>query len=198
MGWVSYVMILGQDFDRVDSYKEAVIRGYEQTNSGTWYHLIPMLQAAGLALEDCFFTNFFMGVRRSKKATGLCPGARDPGFVKECGQFLSEQIREQRPRLIIVLGIIVPRFLARTNPASEVSRWAKCDTFPKIDATAVGPLIKQARFGASDSRTVATVAVVVHPSYRPANLWRRQYVGLRGEEAERQLLKDALCASGLG
>ena len=185
-------MILGQDFDRVDSYQQSVIRGYEQANGGTWYHLIPMLHAAGLALEDCFFTNFFMGVRRSKKATGLCPGARDPGFVKECGQFLGEQIHEHRPRLIIVLGIIVPRFLARTNLTSEVSRWAKCDTFRKIDAT--GPLIKQARFGASDS---ATVAVVVHPSYRRVNLRHRQYVGLRGEEAELKLLQDALCASGL-
>ncbi len=189
------VMILGQDFDCVASYKRAVERGYEQTNTGTWYHLIRMLQSADMPPDNCFFTNFFMGVRRTEKATGLCPGVRDSGFVKECGEFFGEQLRVQRPRLIIVLGTNVPRFLARTNPASEVSRWARCDTFPKIDAA--GPLIAQARFGSPDSAVVATVAVVVHPSLRPANLWRRQYTGLRGEKAEQQLLKNALRASGL-
>ena len=53
-----------------------------------------------------------MGLRAGSTNTVRFPGAKDEGFVERCRSFLAEQIRAQRPRVILTLGSHVPAFIA--------------------------------------------------------------------------------------
>lgn len=182
------VMILGQDFDSEVSYRKSMARGKEELKGGTWLHLVALLNAVGVSPTDCFFTNFFMGVRKGEKATGRHPDAGNESFVERCRQFLLFQIEIQRPKVILVLGGVVPEMLAPLSP--ELAAWHRCRSFAQIDRCA--PLVRNATFPLADGPYAASVAVLTHPSYRRLNVHRRRYGGLAGDAAERKLIADAL------
>ena len=145
----------------------------------------------GLRPERCFFTNAYMGLRAGSDNTGKFPGARDPGFVQRCRLFLAEQIRAQRPRLVLTLGSHVPAVLA---PLSEdLAPWRDTRALARLDERGV-PFIPSARFSGGIG---ASVAALVHPSIRPASVLRRRYRGLLGDAAEIAMLGEALQTAGL-
>ena len=160
------VMVIGQDFDSESSYRKSLARGKEKLESGTWRNLLPLLSTAGVRPDECFFTNLFMGVRRGDKSTGRHPDVGERGFVLRCEQLLLREIEMQRPRIILALGIIVPRFLSELSP--ELVRWRDCCSFAKLDLAA--PVVRSARFTMGQSQHTAHVGVLTHPSYRHVNV----------------------------
>jgi len=182
---IGKVMVVGQDFHSRRNYKESLRLGCSIRNA-TWRNLLPLLEAAGICPNDCFFTNAYMGVRSDERSTGRFPGSRDDAFTKRCGRFFLVQLKVLRPRLLIALGKHVPQFLASVTP--ELVPWGKCKTMTQIDAA--GALQQNITFP-SLAGVIATVAVITHPSILGANLEHRRYKALAGHAAEVALLSDA-------
>ena len=135
-----------------------------------------------------------MGLRITGKVTGQSPGAADPEFVKRCESFfLEKQIAVQKPRLILALGKYSIKFIAQLSP--DLAEWKKCKTFPQLDDSDLGPLVKKVRFNGSKP---TTVVALLHPSTRHGNARHRgSYKGQSGIDAELKMLKRALKKSGL-
>ncbi|PYS46692.1 MAG: hypothetical protein DMG13_29440 [Acidobacteria bacterium] len=83
---IGKVMVVGQDFHSLRNYKESLSLGCSIRNA-TWRNLLPLLKAAGIRPNDCFFTNAYMGVRSDERSTGRFPGSRDDAFTKRCHRF---------------------------------------------------------------------------------------------------------------
>jgi uracil-DNA glycosylase len=188
------VMILGQDFHSESGYRRSLAAGSESLSSPTWRNLLPVLKGAGIAPEQCFFTNAYMGLRAGNRATGRFPGARDPDFVVRCRRFLGVQIQVQRPRLIVTLGVHAPAMLAPLS--AQLAPWRGAANLAAIDA-AQAAIVVGARFdGTRDS--AAVVVALTHPSQRRLNSGRRRYRGAERDAAEALMLEEAVRAAGVG
>ena len=187
------VMILGHNFDSEVGYKYTEsLKEQHELESHTWRNLRELLRETDIQLEDCFFTNAFMGLIEGEGNTGEFPGVNDSGFVQRCRSFLDRQIEMQQPRLILTLGSWVPWFI--TPLSSGLAVWRGYESFRDLDVS--GPVISDVRFKGTPEKPV-TVVALMHPSQRRRNIWRRRYRGLKGEAAELAMLKDALKQSGL-
>ena len=187
------VMILGHNFDSEAGYRETeAVAGQHELESATWWNLHPLLQSVDIQLEDCFFTNAFMGLKEGEDNTGEFPGVNDSGFVRRCQSFLDKQIEVQKPRLILALGSWVPWFIEPLS--SRLKAWQGYETFKDLDAS--GPLISDVRFKGTAEQPV-TVVALLHPSMRNSNIRHRRYCGLKGNDAELAMLQEALKLSGL-
>jgi hypothetical protein len=100
------VMILGHNFDSETGFRESLLRGREKLNSGTWRSLIALLRAAQVPMEQCFFTNAFMGLCSGDNSLEY-RGRDDERFRAACISFLKTQIAFQQPSLILTLGLLL-------------------------------------------------------------------------------------------
>ena len=180
------VMVLGHDFHSVDGYKWARQHVVENLNNPTWRNVRALLALAEIPLQQCFFTNVYMGLRQGEATTGRFPGAASPAFVQRCRDFFLMQIRLQQPALVLALGSHVPPFLATLAP--QLSSWASPGGFRQRDADRTS---LQANVQFVDECQPCVVASVLHPSLRPSNVRRRSWQGLVGNEAEVALVKEA-------
>lgn len=182
------VMVLGHNFDSETGFAASLRRGSENLNGPTWRTLRTVLLRAGIALEECFFTNAYMGLKAGAQATGPFPGARDAAFVRRCQRFLLEQIRLQQPRLLLTLGKEVLPVLVPLAPELHVA-WTGLRTLPEADQRGVA-LVNAVHFPGVPHAT--TVVALTHPANRaPIVRWRR-YHDLEGDAAEQELLREAL------
>jgi uracil-DNA glycosylase len=184
---VGGIMVLGHNFDKVSGYKKSLLKFTETLEIGTWGNLLPVLERAEIAKEDCFFTNIYMGLKEEGSASGRFPGADCPDFVKRCEQFFITQIERQRPRTILALGREVPPFLARLS--HQLSAWSAVKKWAEIDQA--GPVACDVSFnGVPDHK--CTVACLVHPSYRRSNIKLRYWGELKADDAENQMIRWAI------
>lgn len=116
---IGKIMVLGQDFDKVSSYTRSLTNFGEDIDGPTWGPLRCLLRDVSIQPELCFFTNAYMGLGLKSRATGKFPGATD-SFRKHCQAFLKEQIKVQKPRLILTLGNHV-----RESCQCSMWAWAK-------------------------------------------------------------------------
>lgn len=172
-------MILGHDFHSETGYQRSFDNGSERLTEPTWRNLLALLEDAGIEPETCFFTNFYMGLRKGNATTGVFPGAKDKAFVQRCRDFFLFQLRFQKPRAVLVLGKHVPPLLAPLAP--QLTAWGKAKSLLAIDA-ADAAMIRNVQF-AADIRPVNMVALT-HPSLRHANVKRRRYGKLKAHDAE--------------
>lgn len=186
------VMVLGHDFHSEEGYEASVARGCESESQPTWRVLLKVLDRAGISPQRCFFTNYYMGLRVGKGTTGVFPGAKDPEFKEHCTSFLLEQIRIQRPRLILTLGVYTPPEIAPLS--RDLAEWGERRGFKHLDQ--VGPVRRNVRFDDAPD-VVATVVALTHPSFRHASIRHRRYRDLTGDDAEMAMLRDARAASGI-
>jgi hypothetical protein len=181
------IMVLGHDFHSKAGYDESRCRGGERVEMPTWRNLLELFDAVGVPLGRCFFTNLYMGLRQGTATTGRFPGARDAAFVMHCKAFLLEQIRAQRPTLVLTLGVNVPPVLGALSP--ELASWARKRGLKHLDAA--GPVKKGVTFtGVDDFRT--TVVALIHPCMRHGSLRHRRYGGKEGADAELAMLREGL------
>jgi uracil-DNA glycosylase family 4 len=184
------VMLIGQDWGTITDLTENHPHGEGEDPSGHfWRNLRPLLERSGISVYECFATNIYPALRASMPRTGPFPGAKDERFMDACRRFMAEQIRVVRPPLIVALGLHVPRFLARLTWAPigwrDATSWADLN-----DRQAVLRGVVFTRAGHP-----VTLVALTHPSYRWRNVPNRRYRGLEGDEAERQMLDDAVSVS---
>jgi uracil-DNA glycosylase len=184
------VMIVGQDFDTVQNYQASRCRGEEKRQSATWRNLLKLLDDSNIPKTACFFTNAYMGLRSSGKNTGPCLGSRSEAFRDTCRSFFMRQLAVQEPRAILCLGTQVTRFLAGCS--ADLRAWT-AGSFRSIDSSCAS-VVFDVHF--ADARSVLAVVALVHPSFRAANLGRREYGDCQGACAERRMLRDAMAHIG--
>lgn len=182
------VMVLGHDFHSVAGYRESFKLGRESETQPTWRNMLELFRRVPIDPEECFFTNVYMGLR-SKGKTGPFPGATDPAFVSHCVEFLSVQLSEQRPSLVITLGMNVPPLLAHLS--RDLNDWTEQRGIKHLDGT--GPVRTKVRFAGIPSFST-TVVALIHPSLRHGSLRFRSYRGMVGDVAEVAMLRDAMAA----
>ena len=187
------VMVLGNHFCLSLSEHQKWLEKcpYGDLDTDTWKNLRPLFSDAGIRLEDCFFTNAYMGLR--PESGGPPPGADD--FKQRCESFLDKQIEVQKPRLILALGEHAITLIARLS--TKLDAWRKWQSFKKLDDNNLS-LISKVCFKDAPEQPV-TVVALMHPSMRKLNLklYLRHYCGQKGNDAEIAMIKDALHLSGL-
>jgi hypothetical protein len=181
------VMIVGHDFHSEAGYKLSFENGRERETQPTWGNLLKVLRGADIPLTRCFFTNYYMGLRKGSATTGVFPGARDSDFHKHCSKFFIKQLAAMRPSLIVTLGKYVPALIAPLSP--DLNAWCASKDFQQIDAA--GALKRNCRFDGVPGFEAVVVALT-HPSMRHASLRYRYPRTSGGIDPEVALLKNAL------
>ena len=115
------VMVLGHDFHSEVGYRRSLERNGESHLQPTWRNILKLLAQASIPTDDCFFTNFFMGLRQGTNTIGVFPGSTSKPYVEHCRRFLLRQLEVQRPRLVLTLGIHTPYLVAPMSP--ELAPW---------------------------------------------------------------------------
>ena len=121
------VMFIGHNFDTDIGFKKSVERGHEDyLKMKTWVNMLgSFLPAAdGLKLEECFFTNFYLGAMihpeprpgEKKKTTNTGTFRCSEIYRTACTSALKTQIHIVRPRAIALLGGNVPPAFAEAFP----------------------------------------------------------------------------------
>ena len=108
--------------------------------------------------------------------------------MQRCRDFFLVQLAAQKPSLILSLGANVPPFLSPLSP--QLARWAAPSGFRQWDTDETS-LLSEVSFGVAGHEP-CVVAAVVHPSFRPVNVGRRRWGGLKGDAAEMALVKEAM------
>ena len=139
-------MVLGHNFDSEAGFQRALRHEGENLKSATWGNLLAFLEQVGIAPEQCFFTNAYVGLRAGNHAMGAFSGARDPKFVCWCRNFLLKQLQLMQPRLIFTLGVYVPGFLAPLSPEST-EHVVRCDETSHTRRARSGAGVSEYLFG---------------------------------------------------
>lgn len=171
------VMVVGQDFNTAATYERARQCGTEIDSSQTWWNIRSVFRKLGLPIEQCFFTNFYMGLREGGSEVGPFPGRHDRGFVQRCARFFERELEVMRPKLIVTLG---------TVPMVAVGKEVFKRSMPRTLSECVDVYEDlPAAYG-----SVALVGLT-HPSLYFANVGRRRFRGLKGLDAERAMVQAA-------
>jgi len=175
------ILVLGQDFSTEIEYNR-ILKSGGNMSSPTWVNIVNLFDQACIDLCDCFFTNSFMGLRKTDSMTGRFPGYRDKQFVDRSLEFLEFQIQLVRPRIIITLGKYAADMLYHIS-VNDLHAWKSYQALRLPD---IG-YVQRAKFGNIACKCIA----LEHPSMRRTNVKRRKYKGYTGNDAELTLLKDA-------
>ena len=179
------IMVLGHDFDSEVAYRRSFEVG-DETYGPTWRNLGKLFDETGILMSQCFFTNYFMGMRKGRVSTGRSPASYSDQFIERCGDFLIEQLKFIRPRVILTLGVYVPRLIA--SRSEGLAGWQLARSFSDIDR--IGPLHFDVCFKGSSGPV--HVVSLTHPSFHGPNERRRRYRRAQGLTAEIAMLKDTM------
>lgn len=180
-------MILGHDQDNEAGFATTRKKG-EETYSSTWKNMRNLLKEANIAEEDCFFTNFLLGIRKgSDTNTGKSPTLKNPLFLNECANFLIEQLKIQKPKAIICLGFVPFKLLGLLSRGLLLKNIGMTE-FKEIDKWQAA-ISKGMHFELiPDFET--NIGVIYHPSYRNLNKGKRRYGAFKGNLAEVKILEE--------
>ncbi len=179
------IMVLGHDFDSEVAYQRSFEIG-DETHGPTWRNLRRLFDETGILMSECFFTNYFMGMRVGNISTGRSPASYSDEFVERCGDFLIEQLKLIRPSVLLTLGVFVPRMIGSLSDG--LAGWQSARNFADIDR--LGPLHFNVRFRGYSGRV--HVVSLTHPSFQGPNVRHRRYRRAQGIRAEIKMLKDSL------
>lgn len=184
------VMVLGHNLDSVMGYSASLERDQESMKGPTWRQLISLLQEVEIGLDQCFFTNFYMGLKAVGNSTGPFPGASDEAYVQRCREFFVEQVRLIRPTVILILGLEVPHCLAQVSP--RFAGWLRAKKFVEFDSMNLAVLHE---VEIADVSGISAV-VLSHPCHRHLNAKFRRFNSATGHEAEIAMVREAM--EGIG
>lgn len=121
------VMFVGHNFDTDTGFRKSVCRGHEDYRTmKTWVNMLNSFipAADGLRLEDCFFTNFYLGAmihpepraREKEKTTNTGTFKCSKEYRAVCIAALKTQVEIVRPSVVALLGGNVPPAFAQAFP----------------------------------------------------------------------------------
>jgi hypothetical protein len=180
------IMVLGHNFDTEKNYLKYVDEGSEDVKkNSTWRNILEFLPKCNISPMDCFFTNAFLGAKRDGKSVGKLSASSDKKFKEYCLNFFLREIEIQKPKLILVLGLEAAHFLAPLN--EKLNDWGNAD-FKSIDENDL-QVIKSVKF---PNGVTSNLVVLTHPSMRQISITRRTYKKFSGDQAEVEMVKEAL------
>lgn len=188
---VGRVMVLGNNFGTVDYYTTTTLRQESPTDS-TWRPLLASLRDAAINPADCFFTNVLIGLIEGQSLTDEFPGLADPRFVNRCLEHFEEQLRQVKPCLLLTLGKVPARLVARLSP--DLASWRPDFSFAALDRSR-SSLAPRVTFKCIPHPV--TCAALVHPCFKHSNVRHRRFESLKGQAAETALLNAAAEFAGL-
>lgn len=176
------VLILGQDFSTEDEYILMLQTGKNEINGPTWRNMRKLFSEAELNLSDCFFSNIFIGLRKTKSMVGKFPGSKDKLYVSRCLDFMALQIKTIEPKIIVTLGKYPSELLSLVS--EDLNSWKN------------GKALSDPNNGFKErvniNGHICTCIALEHPSMRNSNVKRRIYGDKKGSEAEVAMLREAL------
>ena len=196
------IMIVGSTFGSLAELGSIPFEEDRLDSRKTWAPLISLLQAAGIAPDQCFFTNAYPGVLAGTgNVVTLHPAKLDSRYLKEARDFFQEQLKLMQPRIVVFLGLLAPFVLGER--ILQQCGWAqmlhpsegKIQSITKVDEAGMSHCPNVRISGLSHP---VTLALVLHPCHRTPNLkLRRLGAHMESRDPEPQFLK-ALVQSALG
>jgi uracil-DNA glycosylase len=162
------IMAIGHNFGCADYRMEIGSAGRED-DKATWRNLDALLLKAGTKPEQCFRTNWFIGLLPGGKQVGRFLLRSDPGYEQACRQLLIKQIEFLRPIAILLLGPEVASRAYQIMPA--LKPWRDADKWIDIDRSSIGHSARNVEVPAAGMTT--NVVALLHPSFGAANQGRR-------------------------
>lgn len=110
------ILVMAHDYDSLQSYRRAILHGYNSVNDMTFRDLRKMFEQSTngeLDLRECFFTNRFMGVRKvvdddeeepKNSQSGENPSRRFKDYLAMCDAVLKKTLDFVKPSLVIAVG----------------------------------------------------------------------------------------------
>jgi len=185
------IMILGQDWGSKRDYDKVKRSGEESLKNPTWKNMTKLLELCGIDLNRCFFTNAFMGIRTGDSSINSINWKKDlPNHYTKCQEFFLTQLEFLKPKLIIVLGKPAANFLGDFQNNKILLPW-KNFSYKKMDLSNE-QLKKNVVFNLNKGNLKTTIVSIVHPCYRLRNVGMRSYNNSNGNEAEVNMIKDAM------
>lgn len=165
------VMAIGHNFG-CDNYRTEIDATGREDNKATWRNLRTLVTQAGVPIETCFMTNWFIGLQPGNKQVGEFHSRRDARFEQECRELLIEQICTLRPKLILLLGLPVVQRSFEIMPS--LRPWSHCLNWSDIDTSSLGPVVHGTEVPGTGVST--TVVALLHPSFSGSNQRHRRTV----------------------
>ncbi|WP_374536798.1 uracil-DNA glycosylase family protein [Chitinimonas taiwanensis] len=181
------IMVVGHNFDNVTGFHKSLQKGKEPKTCPTWRNITNFLKEAEVDLENCFFTNVYVGLMQSDSNVGVFPGSKSEEFKKQCIDFLEYQISIQRPSIILTLGGFVPALISRLS--SDLGDWINVQKIGMLDLIEK-QMIEDAKF--CNGTVTSTVIALTHPALRHLNVKHRKYGDVAGHDAEIAMLRHAM------
>lgn len=184
-------MILGHDFGGYKGYSKAIKEQEESKNGPTWRRLLSLLNKAGIHEDDCFFTNAIMGQRRVElKSIKNDSWVQEEDFKNDCLDFLKVQLIVQQPDVVLVLGKEAFPILNKLHPFLD--KLKSSYTFSDFDASPISDNICGLIIVDFIPNKPLRFVYLVHPSYRHLNVKTRRFIKSIGDEAEQEMIKNAI------
>ncbi|WP_312648946.1 uracil-DNA glycosylase family protein [Aminipila sp.] len=183
------ILVLGQDFSTEKYYYDFLNKRKKDTDSPTWKNLIKLFNEASINMQNCFFSNVFMGLRKTDSMTGKFPGLKDQEFKKRNIEYLKYQIEIIKPRLIITLGKFAAELLS-SAANKGLENWSHFKAL-RLEENAL-------KYNVIFGEHSCTCLAINHPSMRHLNIKRCKYKDCVGNDAEIMMLKDAVIGSERG
>lgn len=181
-------LILGSNFGLASLFVDeqgSLLTLDERETSPTWKKLLPLLRAAEIDVNQCFFTNAWPFLHRD--GTNLGPVDRwlqDKTLMRKSIEFFELTVSTIRPHLIVALGTGPAAFLGHAWP-DRLGSW-KGYSISCLDDTPM------ATVPAAHNNDVVCVAIT-HPSM--PNSWRRRQP-YQHRLGEIQLIREAFARTG--
>jgi len=189
-------MIVGQDYDNEDNYQK--IKDTENQcevagNNVTWRNLLKIIDEAGIARQECFFTNALMGLRSgSTKNTGpsILFKSENKTDLNQHVAFFRKQIELIKPKAIIAMGGQLPRFIGNCYPEDpQLNKLSGIRSFKMLDN-----LLGKQSFQLPTVNGFIPIVFITHTSLYFANVGNRMKYESNGSSNginyEREKLKQ--------
>jgi uracil-DNA glycosylase len=162
------IMAIGHNFGCAE-YRRGLENVGREDDKPTWRNLDALLRQSGSRPEQCYRTNWFIGLLPGNKQTGRFLLRPDPRYEEACSSLLLKQIAYFRPVAMLLLGPEVAARAYRIIPA--LRPWRNAKRWIDIDRSSVGHSVRAVEISGSDLRT--NVAALLHPSFSAVNQSRR-------------------------
>jgi uracil-DNA glycosylase len=181
------LMAIGHNFGCED-YRKEIDAESREDNKPTWRNLRSLLCDAGVAIESCYMTNWFVGLQPGSAQVGTFLVRPDPRYEAECRHLLLKQIGGVLPRTILLLGLNVVSRAHEIMPRLEM--WAGARNWALVDKSSIGPVAFNVEVPGAGVR--ANVVALLHPSFSPANQRHRRSAAFLGPIPEAEMIRRAL------
>jgi len=180
------IIAVGHNFG-CEAYRNQIQPAGREDDKATWRNLDSLLLQAGSNPDQCFRTNWFIGLLPGSQQIGRFLRKPDHDYEHACRSLLAKQIQEINPTAILLLGPEVASRAYGLIPA--LAPWRGAEKWIDIDQSTIGHSVRDAEIPAAGLRT--NVVALLHPSFGAANQSRRMR-NMRVPVTEADIVRAAL------